>query len=598
MPSPIAYPGPRPYREDESDRFFGRGYAIAEIADLWIGKRLLVLYGRPGVGKTSLLQAGVFPILQRDSAVHSVPVGRVSALPGRPLRVASGNPYLDSLLATWFPDPEFDGSSLVDGFSSVSEQVSGQQPILAAIDQFEEFFGIGTRLRGHRRRFITELARALDAVPQLRLLLSVNKDYLAETLTVEAMLNVLPRGRYRLLPLEPDEAGQALAGPWRGTPNQLDDQTIDTVVQRLQIASAVVLTGENENENDDPVDPFTLQLASLSLWGSGDDIGARHPSPHLAAFGNGLALVLNYCDEAVDAASRLTDRAPERVWEWLRQTFVTEIGTRRSVSEDELRTSDDGWFGIATALVDNDLLSLTDHNGIRYYELVHDRLIEPVRFGGRRGLTRPSRSPDALLVEADQALDEDDFLSAERQATEALTLNPADLTIRAEYEMVMGRSASRQQRHTAAAASFRSAASLFASQNQQRSVGRAQARLGRVLMEIGQIDDATEQFYSAAVKATGDQELAIDLARAFRESGDPSAAASVLSTIPDEGQLAVEALLERARIYLELKGPDAADDDLQNAISLDPTVVDRSDARELRERIRAARDTAARPLRP
>ncbi|GAA0256244.1 hypothetical protein [Cryptosporangium japonicum] len=66
------------------------------------------------------------------------------------------------------------------------------------------------------------------------------------------------------------------------------------------------------------------------------------------------------------------------------------------------------------SLVDNELLSAVEHDGTRYYELVQDRLIEPIRFGGRRGLSQPTRYPDALVVEADHAVDEGDYLLAER----------------------------------------------------------------------------------------------------------------------------------------------------------------------------------------
>ena len=111
------------------------------------------------------------------------------------------------------------------------------------------------------------------------------------------------------------------------------------------------------------------------------------------------------------------------------------------------------------------------------------------------------------------------------QSSEAITLNPDDIMLRAESELVLGRSAARQERADVAESLLRSAAALFASKNDQRSAGRAQARLGRLLMETGRPEAAMAQFYSAAVKATGDQELAVYLARALRQSGDARACA-------------------------------------------------------------------------
>ena len=586
------YPGPRPYLPDESVEFFGRGYAIDEVTDLWIGRRLLVLYGRPGVGKTSLLQAGVLPALRSRSIGHVLPLGRISVLPGQPTAHPAGNPYVGSLLASWFPAAQPPPSSLVDALNTGLEQADtatgrSSLPILAAIDQFEEFFGLGSRLRGHRAGFVDALAEALVEVPRLRLLLSVQKDFMAETLAVESVLNPMPRGRYRLLPLEPEEAQEAISGPWAGASPALDEQIVRKVVQHLQIASTVVLAGENENIAEDPVDPLTLQLACRALWPDRVIPEPALRSRDLAALGSGIALVVDFCAQAVAAASGSQGKAQQAVWEWLARTFVTEIGTRRTVSAVELRTGDEDLSGLAEALVDEQVLEATDCDGVRCYELLHDRLIEPVRFGGLRGTTGPSRSPDALLVEAVQALEENDLALAEKRAVEAITLHPGDVILRAECELLLGRAAARREHVDVAEALLRSAASLFASVNDQRSAGRAQARLGRLLMERGQVEAAMAEFYSAAVKATGDQELAVYLARALRRSGDARAAAAILSRIPSSGSIAVEACVERAQIYLALDEPEAASVDLRSAIDLDPTVATRADVQEVVARLRS-----------
>lgn len=584
------YPGPRPYREEESAEFFGRSYAIDEVIDLWIGRRLLVLYGRPGVGKTSLLQAGVLPALRSRSLGHVLPLGRISVVPG-PSRML-GNPYVNSLLASWLPGAQpSPATSLVDTLNARLEQVDAatgrRLPILAAIDQFEEFFGLGSRLRGHRAEFVDALTEALVEVPRLRLLLSVQKDFMAETLAVESVLNPVPRGRYRLLPLEPEEAQEAISEPWAGANPALDRQIVQDVVQHLQIASTVVLAGENENIAEDPVDPLTLQLACRALWPDRVIPEPALRSRDLAALGNGIALVVDFCTQAVAAASGGQGRAQQAVWEWLARTFVTEIGTRRPVSELELRSGDEDLSGLAEALVEEQVLEATDCDGVRCYELLHDRLIEPVRFGGLRGATGPARSPDALLVEAVRALEENDLALAEKRAVEAITLNPGEVILRAECELLLGRAAARRGHLDVAEALVRSAASLFASVNDQRSAGRAQARLGRLLMERGQVEAAMAEFYSAAVKATDDQELTVYLARALRRSGDARAAVAILSRLPSSGSIAVEACVERAQIYLALGELDAASMDLSSALDLDPTVATRAEVQEVIVGLRA-----------
>ena len=60
------YPGAQPFRDDELARqtFFGRGAAAIALADQILAHRLVVVYAKSGVGKTSLLNAGVAPLLR------------------------------------------------------------------------------------------------------------------------------------------------------------------------------------------------------------------------------------------------------------------------------------------------------------------------------------------------------------------------------------------------------------------------------------------------------------------------------------------------------------------------------------------------------
>lgn len=63
------YPGADSFRDDDADRriFFGRDAEIAEVLNRVLSNKLLVMYAKSGLGKTSLLQAGLFPKLrERD----------------------------------------------------------------------------------------------------------------------------------------------------------------------------------------------------------------------------------------------------------------------------------------------------------------------------------------------------------------------------------------------------------------------------------------------------------------------------------------------------------------------------------------------------
>ncbi|MGI9547555.1 MAG: hypothetical protein ACR2MM_09985 [Flavobacteriaceae bacterium] len=65
------YPGARSFTEKDSELFFGRKTETRELAELVVLEKMVVLFGKSGYGKTSLLNAGVIPRLKQKEA-HSV----------------------------------------------------------------------------------------------------------------------------------------------------------------------------------------------------------------------------------------------------------------------------------------------------------------------------------------------------------------------------------------------------------------------------------------------------------------------------------------------------------------------------------------------
>ncbi|MGD1063427.1 MAG: hypothetical protein ABR860_09210, partial [Terracidiphilus sp.] len=85
------WPGLFWYTEEQAHLFFGREAETQELLRLIQRETLTVLFGRSGLGKTSLLRAGVFPRLRQEgcfpvvlrlnySAQAASPVEQVKAL--------------------------------------------------------------------------------------------------------------------------------------------------------------------------------------------------------------------------------------------------------------------------------------------------------------------------------------------------------------------------------------------------------------------------------------------------------------------------------------------------------------------------------------
>jgi hypothetical protein len=69
---PCPYTGLRPFEEKDRPFFFGRSRDQATIISNLYGSSLTVLYGASGVGKTSILLAGVVPELEHNHRVAAV----------------------------------------------------------------------------------------------------------------------------------------------------------------------------------------------------------------------------------------------------------------------------------------------------------------------------------------------------------------------------------------------------------------------------------------------------------------------------------------------------------------------------------------------
>ena len=72
------YVGPRPYRRGET--LYGRNQESAELADLLIAERIMMLYSPSGAGKSSLLNASVIPKLE-ENGFDVLPVARLNLEP-------------------------------------------------------------------------------------------------------------------------------------------------------------------------------------------------------------------------------------------------------------------------------------------------------------------------------------------------------------------------------------------------------------------------------------------------------------------------------------------------------------------------------------
>src|SRR6266446_7034004 len=87
------YPGLRPFRQEETDIFFGREEHTDQLLERLADHRFLAVTGLSGCGKSSLVRAGLIPALNRGFVAEAGHRWRVAEIrPGRApfARLASG----------------------------------------------------------------------------------------------------------------------------------------------------------------------------------------------------------------------------------------------------------------------------------------------------------------------------------------------------------------------------------------------------------------------------------------------------------------------------------------------------------------------------
>ena len=57
--------GLRPYQKEENDNFYGRDREVERLLQILQKDKLVTLIGSSGSGKTSLINAGLFPRLEK-----------------------------------------------------------------------------------------------------------------------------------------------------------------------------------------------------------------------------------------------------------------------------------------------------------------------------------------------------------------------------------------------------------------------------------------------------------------------------------------------------------------------------------------------------
>lgn len=564
------YLGLRAYLPGDAHLFFGRDAEIRDVRSLWLSSRLLVLFGPSGVGKSSLLQAGVLPALA-DAEADVLPVGRLAA-PGT-VGDARPNPFTAALVATWGLGTV--GRTITDLLrrsTRGTDEYGQARPFLAAIDQFEDLFTDVNGSREERDEFISDLATALRDNRDLNLLITVRDDFLAAVLPLEERLITKARRRYRLLALEPGAAEQSVSGPLTGTGRSFGPGAAAHLVEALRTTRAADALSPARTRLDELVEPVQLQVVCERMWTALPTGLTEITTADVTRYGNVDRTLSDFYDEAVRKVSQLFQVRQDELRVWIAKAFITETGTRDMAYEGASTTA--GMRNeIPAALVDLFILHAEMREGFRWYELAHDRLIAPILRSNRAfaELTAPAGQSAWAVVRrlqaAEGALVGGLLDTAEGWAREAYH-EVDDTRMRAEADVLLGRIVARRDGVGRAEARYQQAAEAFERLGDRLAVGRVYARLGDAYLADRQYLPAITSYRRALERIHGDPEVQLAFATALWHSGQRSAARAVFGQILTVDPSYAPALSGRGQLSAELGDGESALVDLDRAVKL------------------------------
>jgi WD40 repeat protein/DNA-binding SARP family transcriptional activator len=212
-PAENPYKGLQAFDETDAPDFYGRTALVDELVRAVGDRRLITVVGPSGIGKSSVVRAGLVPALRGGAAHGAAPLLVTDMFPGTYpyeelagalLRVAVERP--DDLVEELARDEL--------GICRVAKRIlPPRSELLLVIDQFEELF-TQTADEETRRRFLAGLtALAGDAHSPVRVLVTLRADFLDYPLREPEFWELLRAGIVAVAAPSEDELAEAIERP-------------------------------------------------------------------------------------------------------------------------------------------------------------------------------------------------------------------------------------------------------------------------------------------------------------------------------------------------------------------------------------------------
>lgn len=411
------YPGVKPFETAERQLFFGRDRDIQDLHDLVLLEKLVVLFGKSGYGKSSLINAGLIPLLTEEDLPPeermvplTVRMRSYTEQENSPVeKVAEAlQAQLPEIVAPEAFTQAWTGQGGKDTLWAQFRQRCGSDTpqVLLIFDQFEEFFTypaaqqaqfrqelaellyteIPQSLRSNWRDLDRELRQFLSQPLQIKVLFAIRQDKLSLLNGLRDQLPTILQKRYELQGLTQTQARQAIVEPARlqegayaSQAFAYDEAALQTLIEEL-----------SKGQKSDPyaagqairIESFLLQICCEYIESRAIETDDRLIEPHdLPDFAN---IYEAYYKGKIAELPLAQQAAARKLMEEGLLYYDAQSGDARrlSVDKDQLLLEYQA-AGVDAALLEvlkNKFLIREERNSVGgfSYEISHDTLLPPI----------------------------------------------------------------------------------------------------------------------------------------------------------------------------------------------------------------------------
>lgn len=422
------YPGAKPFTVEEAGIFFGRIGDAQGLERRVRSTPLLVLYAKSGLGKSSLLNAGLTPRIQKSSQLQTISIrfGAHQASDKRSpldhcreqLQARSG--LLDQIFKE-------EAQSLWYLLKARQLNSSKHDGALLILDQFEELFTypaeeikafalqlaellyrtIPDRFRRGLESKVNDLSEAelkkLHQPYTIRVVMAIRSDRLALLDRLKSFLPGVLDNTYELLPLRAEQAEDAILNPayerngFQSPVFDFEDDAVDHLIQFLS-------QGENQFIESYQLQILCEYIERQLVIDRGKTLIKK------SDLQQPQAILEEYYWSKINAISNPNERLAAR--RLIEEGLVFEEEERRlNLYEGQIEKNYSVNESLLKRLVDSRLLRAEPSlRGGYTYELSHDTLVQPVLKAKAERLTR-----ERAVQEAAERAEREAELNAERK---------------------------------------------------------------------------------------------------------------------------------------------------------------------------------------